>query len=41
MEARGALFEDGAKASIDAAARKEHRATWRIMIRTYGVVDSV
>lgn len=35
MEARGALFEDGAKASID-AARKEHRAIWRIMIKMYG-----
>lgn len=32
MEERGALFDDGAKASID-AARKVHRAIWRIMIK--------
>lgn len=38
MEARGALFEDGANASID-AARKEHRAIWRIMIKDGWVVD--
>jgi len=37
MEERGALFDDGAKASID-AARKVHRAIWRIMIKRWNAI---
>ena len=42
MEERGTLLDDdGAKASIDDAARKEHRAIWRIIVLVRQVVAAI
>ena len=35
------MDDDGAKASIDDAARKEHRAIWRIIVLVRQVVAAI